>query len=170
MPPARDRPMASSSSMKMMAGWSLRACSKRSRTREAPTPTIASTNSDAAAEKKGTSASPATARASSVLPVPGGPESSTPRGPRPPGRGEQRRELVGVRERRDLGLEAIGGDGPAVARRVVADLAPEVAVELLALRGDLLDVVLGDLVEEVRAVGHRDLRVLLGAERAGHEV
>jgi hypothetical protein len=36
-----------------------------------PTPTIASTNSDAAIEKNGTSASPATARASSVLPVPG---------------------------------------------------------------------------------------------------
>ena len=34
---------------------------------------MASTNSDAAMEKNGTSASPATARASSVLPVPGGP-------------------------------------------------------------------------------------------------
>ena len=32
----------------------------------------------------GTPASPATARASSVLPVPGGPESSTPRGMRAP--------------------------------------------------------------------------------------
>ncbi len=31
-------------------------------------------------EKNGTPASPATARASSVLPVPGGPKSSTPRG------------------------------------------------------------------------------------------
>ena len=36
-------------------------------------PTIASTNSDAEIEKNGTSASPATARASSVFPVPGGP-------------------------------------------------------------------------------------------------
>ena len=35
-------------------------------------------------EKKGTFASPATARASSVLPVPGGPTSSTPLGMRPP--------------------------------------------------------------------------------------
>src|SRR5687767_6330124 len=34
--------------------------------------------------KKGTFASPATARASSVLPVPGGPTSSTPLGMRPP--------------------------------------------------------------------------------------
>ena len=37
------------------------ACLKRSRTREAPTPTIASTNSDAEIEKNGTPASPATA-------------------------------------------------------------------------------------------------------------
>ena len=34
--------------------------------------------------KNGTPASPATARASSVLPVPGGPTSSTPRGMRAP--------------------------------------------------------------------------------------
>ena len=47
-------------------------------------PTIASTNSEAETEKNGTLASPATARASSVLPVPGRPESSTPRGIRPP--------------------------------------------------------------------------------------
>ncbi len=60
------------------------ACMKRSRTRAAPTPTIASTNSDADSEKNGASASPATARASSVFPVPGGPDSSTPCGIRPP--------------------------------------------------------------------------------------
>ena len=47
-------------------------------------PTIASTNSDADIEKNGTFASPATARASSVFPVPGGPESSTPCGMRAP--------------------------------------------------------------------------------------
>ena len=70
--------------MKMIAGAASLACLNRSRTREAPTPTIASTNSDAAIEKNGTPASPATARASSVLPVPGAPESSTPRGIRPP--------------------------------------------------------------------------------------
>ncbi len=43
-------------------------------------------NSDADSEKYGTSASPATARASRVLPVPGGPESSTPLGIIPPSR------------------------------------------------------------------------------------
>ena len=39
-------------------------------------PTIASTNSEAETEKNGTLASPATARASSVLPVPGGPRAA----------------------------------------------------------------------------------------------
>merc|ERR1719313_714567 len=53
---------------------------KRSRTRDAPTPTNISMNSDPEAEQNGTPASPATARASSVLPVPGGPSISTPRG------------------------------------------------------------------------------------------
>jgi hypothetical protein len=70
--------------MKMIAGAASLACLKRSRTRAAPTPTIASTNSEAELEKNGTSASPATARASRVLPVPGWPASSTPRGMRPP--------------------------------------------------------------------------------------
>ena len=72
--------------MKMIAGAAALAWAKRSRTRDAPTPTIISMNSDADMEKKGTSASPATARASNVLPVPGGPERSTPRGMRPPRR------------------------------------------------------------------------------------
>src|SRR5262245_29301219 len=52
--------------------------------RAAPTPTNISTNSDPLRLKNGTCASPATARASSVLPVPGGPTSSTPFGIRPP--------------------------------------------------------------------------------------
>ena len=59
--------------MKMMHGEFCLACSKRSRTREAPTPTNISTKSEPEIEKNGTPASPATARASSVLPVPGGP-------------------------------------------------------------------------------------------------
>ncbi|MEV5878809.1 hypothetical protein AB0L75_32240, partial [Streptomyces sp. NPDC052101] len=39
-------------------GWSLAPTANSSRTREAPTPTIISMNSDAEAEKKGTPASP----------------------------------------------------------------------------------------------------------------
>src|SRR5208337_4950057 len=70
--------------MKMMQGAFFLPCSKRSRTRLAPTPTNISTKSEPEMLKKGTLASPATARASRVLPVPGGPTNSTPLGIRPP--------------------------------------------------------------------------------------
>ena len=72
--------------MKMMQGAFFLACSNISRTRLAPTPTNISTKSEPEMVKNGTLASPATERASSVLPVPGGPTSSTPRGIRPPRR------------------------------------------------------------------------------------
>ena len=79
-PAPRWRPTASISSMNTIAGALCFACSNRSRTRAAPTPTNISTKSDPLIEKNGTPASPATARARSVLPVPGGPNSRTPRG------------------------------------------------------------------------------------------
>ena len=60
----------------------MRASAKSSRTRAAPRPTKSSTNSDAATEKKGTPASPATAFANSVFPVPGGPTRRHPVGNR----------------------------------------------------------------------------------------
>mmetsp|Transcript_24163 Transcript_24163/g.62253 ORF Transcript_24163/g.62253 Transcript_24163/m.62253 type:complete len:276 (-) Transcript_24163:152-979(-) len=78
--PARCRPIASISSMKMMHGEFFFASENTLRTREAPTPTNISTNSEPDAEMNGVPASPATARASSVLPVPGGPYRSTPFG------------------------------------------------------------------------------------------
>ena len=80
----RARPTASISSMKMMHGAFVLAFSKRSRTRLAPTPTNISTKSEPDIEKNGTPASPATALASSVLPVPGGPTSRAPLGIFPP--------------------------------------------------------------------------------------
>ena len=70
--------------MKMIDGERWRAWAKRSRTRAAPTPTNNSTKLDPDTEKNGTPASPATARAMSVLPVPGGPTISTPPGPTAP--------------------------------------------------------------------------------------
>ena len=73
-------PIASISSMKTMQGAFSLACLKRSRTLEAPIPTNISTNSDPDMEKKGTLASPATALASMVLPVPGGPTRRMPLG------------------------------------------------------------------------------------------
>ena len=66
--------------MKMIAGARFRASWKRSRTRAAPTPTNNSTKLEPVTEKNGAAASPATARARRVLPVPGGPIIKTPLG------------------------------------------------------------------------------------------
>ena len=66
--------------MKMIDGDFSRAVANKSRTREAPTPTKISTKSEPDVGIKGTPASPEQAFASMVLPVPGGPESSTPLG------------------------------------------------------------------------------------------
>ena len=80
--PLRPRalPTASSSSMNTMQGAFSRACEKRSRTRAAPDADEHLHELRSAELKNGTPASPATARASNVLPVPGGPTSSTPLG------------------------------------------------------------------------------------------
>ena len=80
MPLPRRRPTASISSIKIIAGAFFLALANKSRTRLAPTPTNISTNSEPEIEKNGTLASPATARANKVLPVPGLPTSNTPRG------------------------------------------------------------------------------------------
>mmetsp|Transcript_8236 Transcript_8236/g.30075 ORF Transcript_8236/g.30075 Transcript_8236/m.30075 type:complete len:211 (+) Transcript_8236:1491-2123(+) len=66
--------------MKIMDGACFFACANKSRTRAAPTPTNISTNSDAVSEKNVAPDSPATARARSVFPHPGGPVSMTPFG------------------------------------------------------------------------------------------
>ena len=78
--PSRFLPMVSISSIKTIQGAFSLACLNRSRTLAAPMPTNISTNSEPEIEKKGTLASPATALASSVLPVPGGPTSRAPLG------------------------------------------------------------------------------------------
>ena len=80
----RARPTASISSINTIQGAFSFACLNRSRTRDAPTPTNISTKSEPAREKNGTFASPATALASNVLPVPGGPTSNAPLGIFPP--------------------------------------------------------------------------------------
>mmetsp|Transcript_4667 Transcript_4667/g.11586 ORF Transcript_4667/g.11586 Transcript_4667/m.11586 type:complete len:338 (+) Transcript_4667:534-1547(+) len=85
-PCSRAEPTQSISSMKTMAGAARRAAANSARTRCAPTPTYFSSKPDADAEKKGTPASPAQARASMVFPVPGTPSRSTPRGIRAPSR------------------------------------------------------------------------------------
>src|SRR6476646_9160299 len=121
--------------MKTMHGALASACWNRSRIRAAPTPTNISTNSEPLRLKNGTCASPATARASSVLPVPGGPTSSAPLGIRPP-------RLVyffGLVDARDVGkahlhfiigvdLRAASGEGHDAAFGA-ADAAEEEAPE-----------------------------------------
>jgi len=73
-------PIASISSIKIILGAFSFACLNKSLTLEAPTPTNISTKSEPDKEKNGTSASPATAFANNVLPVPGGPTSNAPFG------------------------------------------------------------------------------------------
>ena len=83
-PPPRPLPRllatASISSINTIHGAFFFASWNRSRTREAPTPTNISTKSEPEILKKGTPASPATAFAKRVFPVPGGPSSRTPFG------------------------------------------------------------------------------------------
>mmetsp|Transcript_22541 Transcript_22541/g.63602 ORF Transcript_22541/g.63602 Transcript_22541/m.63602 type:complete len:298 (-) Transcript_22541:405-1298(-) len=80
----RLRPSASISSMNTTHGAIFPALSKSCLTRAAPRPTNISTNSEPEQEMKGRSAACASARANSVLPVPGGPTNNTPRGGRAP--------------------------------------------------------------------------------------
>jgi len=73
-------PMPSISSMNSTHGASSRALRNRRRTRDTPTPRNLSEKSLPDSAMKFAPHSPASARASSVLPVPGGPSSRTPRG------------------------------------------------------------------------------------------
>jgi hypothetical protein len=66
--------------MKIIEGAFSLAFLNRSLTLEAPTPTNISTKSEPEIVKNGTPASPATAFANKVLPVPGGPTSKAPLG------------------------------------------------------------------------------------------
>ena len=76
--------MASISSMKIIHGAFSLACLNKSLTLDAPTPTNISTKSEPESEKNGTCASPATALANNVFPVPGAPTNKTPFGILPP--------------------------------------------------------------------------------------
>ena len=79
-PVPRTRPTASISSTKIIAGATCFAILNKSRTRDAPTPTNISTNSEPEIAKKATLLSPATALASIVFPVPGAPINRIPFG------------------------------------------------------------------------------------------
>ena len=104
--------------------------SNRSRTRFAPPPAKISTKSLPATAKNGTPASPATARASRVLPVPGGPTRSAPRGRTRTHRLEPAAVAEELHDLAELGDGLVGaGDvGEAVGRHL-ADLLAALAVE-----------------------------------------
>ena len=73
-------PIVSISSINIIQGAFSTACLNKSLTLAAPSPTNISTKAEPDIEKKGTSASLATALARRVLPVPGGPTSRAPFG------------------------------------------------------------------------------------------
>mmetsp|Transcript_41039 Transcript_41039/g.49325 ORF Transcript_41039/g.49325 Transcript_41039/m.49325 type:complete len:300 (+) Transcript_41039:122-1021(+) len=79
-PSPRLEPMESISSIKMMEGAASRAMTNNSRTIRLPSPIYFCTNSAPLTRMKVQSVWCATARASSVFPVPGGPYRSTPLG------------------------------------------------------------------------------------------
>mmetsp|Transcript_7607 Transcript_7607/g.21620 ORF Transcript_7607/g.21620 Transcript_7607/m.21620 type:complete len:346 (-) Transcript_7607:39-1076(-) len=79
-PSMRALPMLSTSSMKMMEGACSRAITNSSRTMRLPSPMYFCTSSDPETRMKVQSVWCATARASSVFPVPGGPYKITPLG------------------------------------------------------------------------------------------
>ena len=87
-PPPKPAPLclptASISSINIIQGAFFFPCSNMSLTLLAPTPTNISTKSEPDIVKNGTLASPATALASNVFPVPGGPTNKTPFGIFPP--------------------------------------------------------------------------------------
>ncbi len=121
MPAPRWRPTASISSIKMMQGEFFLACSKRSRTRLAPTPTNISTNSEPEMLKKGTPASPETALATRVLPVPGGPTSSTPLGIRAP---KAANFCGSLRNSTTSSSSCLASSLPATSSKVTVGLSP----------------------------------------------
>ena len=110
----------------MQGAWDL-PCSKRSRTRLAPTPTNISTKSEPDMEKKGRPASPATALASRVLPVPGGPTRSAPLGSRPPSRvnfcGSLRNSMISC-------SSTLASSAPATSAKVTFGVSPASSLAL----------------------------------------
>ena len=87
-----------------------------SRTRDAPTPTNISTKSEPEIVKNGTFASPAIAFANKVLPVPGGPTISIPRGILPP----KRWNFAGSRKNSTTSCtSSLASSQPATSAKVV---------------------------------------------------
>ena len=131
-PPPRPaplwRPTASISSIKTIHGAFFLACSNISLTLDAPTPTNISTKSEPDIEKNGTFASPATALAKRVFPVPGGPTINTPRGIFPPSFWN----LVGsCKKETSSETSSLASSHPATSLKVVLTFPPSISFALL---------------------------------------
>ena len=128
IPAPRCLPTASISSMKTKQGAFFRPCSNISRTLAAPTPTNISTKSEPLILKKGTSASPATALASKVFPVPGGPTMSTPLGIFPP---ILRKRLGSFRKSTISATSSFASSQPATSPKTILSLSRVRSLALL---------------------------------------
>ena len=117
----RVAPTASSSSMKMIAGAFLRACLNRRRMRAAPSPANISTNEEADWAKNFALDSCATALASSVLPVPGGPCSRMPFGTRAP---RSRKRLGSRRNSTTSRSSSLASSTPATSSQAIESAEP----------------------------------------------
>ena len=115
----RSPPTASISSMKMIAGRCLRASANSRRMRAAPRPANISTNDAADCEKNCAPDSCATALASSVLPVPGGPCSRMPLGTVAPSSAKR----SGSRRKSTTSCSsALASSAPATSSQPIEDL------------------------------------------------
>ena len=121
-------PTASISSINTIQGDCFLACSNISLTLEAPTPTNISTKSEPEIVKNGTFASPATALAIKVLPVPGGPTIKTPLGIFPPNFWN----FVGsLKKSTNSWTSCFASSHPATSLKVVLTLPPSINLALL---------------------------------------
>ena len=146
MPVPLRRPTASISSIKMMQGAFFFASANRSRTREAPTPTNISTKSEPEMEKKGTPASPATALARSVFPVPGCPTRIIPLGILAPSfvyfAGFRRKSTISSRSSFSSAMPATSEKRILLSRVICARLFPKSIILAFAPPPVLLPIML----------------------------
>ena len=131
-PPPRPVPLclptASISSINTIHGDCFLAWSNISLTLEAPTPTNISTKSEPDIVKNGTLASPATALAMRVLPVPGGPTIKTPLGILPPSFWN----FVGsFKKSTNSWTSCLASSHPATSLKVVLTFPPSISLALL---------------------------------------
>ena len=120
-----------------MQGLFFFACSNKSLTRDAPTPTYISTKSEPEMLRNGTPASPATAFARRVLPVPGGPTRRTPFGILAP---SSVYFSPFLRKSTSSASSAFSSSQPATSSNFLSDSSPEEFLDLILPKPSVLFV------------------------------